>query len=207
MRSTWKRAVVLAAWAVAGTTAVQAQDVPGDQELVRRAIHVCAACHGEGGVSHTKGVPSLAGQQRLYTIAQLKDFRSQTRVEAGTQAYMWGVAALLDDATINGLADYFAAQPPAPGRVAPPSLVKAGRTLYNTGDASRGVRACADCHGAKGEGEAGFPRLAGQRTEYVFAQLKLFGTRLRPHGIVMKNEVRSLTPAEMRALASYVHTL
>ena len=69
MRSTWKRAVVMAAWAGAATTAVQAQDVPGDQELVRRAIHVCAACHGEGGVSHTKGVPSLAGQQRLYTIA------------------------------------------------------------------------------------------------------------------------------------------
>lgn len=206
MRSKWKWAAVMATWAAVSTLA-QAQDVPGDQEVVRRAIHVCAACHGEGGISHTKGVPSLAGQSRLYTIAQLKDFRSQTRAETGSKAYMWGVSALLDDAAINGLADYYAAQPPAPGKPAPPALVNAGRKLYTTGDESRGVRACASCHGAKGEGEAGFPRLAGQRTEYVFAQLKLFGTRLRPHGIVMKNETRSLTPAEMRALASYVHTL
>ena len=69
------------------------------------------------------------------------------------------------------------------------------------------LEAWCGAHDALGEGEAGFPRLAGQRTEYVFAQLKLFGTRLRPHGIVMKNEVRSLTPAEMRALSAYVHTL
>jgi cytochrome c553 len=190
---------------LAGT--VRAQDVAGEQENVRRAIRVCAACHGEQGRSPTRSIPSLAGQMRLYTIAQLKDFRGQTRAEPGTRAYMWGVSALLDDAMIEGLADYYAAQTPAPGKPGTPALVRAGRTIYAKGIPARGVRACASCHGQAAEGAAGFPRLAGQHAEYVYAQLRLFGTRLRPHGIVMKNETRSMTRPEMRAVAEFVQSL
>lgn len=200
-----------AAWAAALAAALAgpawAQDVPGDQDLVRRAIHVCASCHGEGGHSRQAGIPSLAGQMPLYTIAQLKDFRSQTRAETGTKAYMWGVSALLDDATIQGLADYYAAQPPAPGKPAATGLMKTGRQLFEQGDAQRGIRACSTCHGSGGEGQAGFPRIAGQRADYVQAQLKVFGTRLRPHGVLMRNEVRAMTAAEMKAVAAYVHAL
>jgi cytochrome c553 len=206
MGSTWKlaAALTLAAWLPGATWA---QDVQGDQELVRRAIHVCASCHGEGGRSQQAGIPSLAGQMRLYTIAQLKDFRSQTRAETGTKAYMWGVSALLDDAAINGLADYYAAQSSSPGKPAPAALAKLGRQLFETGDTSRGIRACAGCHSPKGEGTAGFPRLAGQRADYVLAQLKVFGTKLRPHGVLMKDETKAMTPAEMRAVAAYVQSL
>jgi cytochrome c553 len=185
----------------------RAQDVPGDQDLVRRAIHVCASCHGEGGRSQQAGIPSLAGQMPQYTIAQLKDFRNQMRAETGSKAYMWGVSALLDDATIAGLAQYYAGQPAATGKPAPTALVKLGRRLYEEGDAARGIRACAGCHSANGEGAAGFPRLAGQRADYVQAQLKVFGTQLRPHGVVMKNETKAMTPAEIRAVAVYVQSL
>lgn len=205
MRSFWRMVVVAG---VMATTMgpLRAQDVQGDQETVRRAIHVCAACHGEGGRSETKSVPSLAGQQRLYTIAQLKDFRSQTRAEAGTRAYMWGVSALLDDATITGLADYYAAQKPARGKPGDPALVKAGKKIFEQGMPG-GVRACAGCHGASGDGAAGFPRLAGQRADYVFDQLKVFGTRLRPHGVLMQAETKAMKPADMRAVAEYVQSL
>jgi cytochrome c553 len=187
--------------------AARAQDVAGDQETVRRAIHVCAACHGENGRSTTAAIPSLAGQMRQYTIAQLKDFRSQTRAESGTRAYMWGVSALLDDATIAGLADYYAGQTPAPGKSGPRDQVAAGRKLFTTGAPGRGVRACAGCHGDSAEGAAGFPRLAGQRADYVYAQLKVFGTRLRPHGVVMQAETKAMTSAEMRAVAAYLQSL
>lgn len=199
-------ATLLAALALV-TCAARAQDVPAGQETVRRAIHVCAACHGETGRSETAGIPSLAGQMPQYLIAQLKDFRSQTRAETGTRAYMWGVSALLDDTVIAGLADFYAAQSPAPGKAGPPSLVQAGRKLFADGAPARGVRACANCHGAGGEGAAGFPRLAGQRADYVLAQLKVFGTKLRPHGVLMQNEIRAMTPAELRAVATYVQTL
>lgn len=199
-------AALLAALALAAG-AVRAQDVPAGQETVRRAIHVCAACHGEGGRSQTAAVPSLAGQMPQYLIAQLKDFRSQTRAETGTRAYMWGVSALLDDSVIGGLAEYYAAQPPAPGKPGQASLVQAGRKLFVDGAPARGVRACATCHGVGGEGAAGFPRLAGQRADYVLAQLKVFGTKLRPHGVLMQNEIHSMTPAELRAVAAYVQSL
>lgn len=206
MGSSWKLAAALAAAAWMPTVAM-AQDVQGDQELVRRAIHVCASCHGEGGRSEQAGIPSIAGQMRLYTIAQLKDFRSQTRAETGTKAYMWGVSALLDDAAITGLADYYAAQTPPKGKPAPAALAQVGRQLFETGDTKRGIRACAGCHSAKGEGTAGFPRLAGQRADYVLAQLKVFGTKLRPHGVLMKDETKAMTPAEMKAVAAYVQSL
>jgi len=200
------------AWALCGALALaapalQAQDVAGDQETVRRAIHVCAACHGDGGRSVTQGIPSLAAQMPQYTIAQLKDFRAQTRAETGSLAYMWGVSALLDDATIVGLANYYAEQKPAAGRPSHSAQVRAGKKLFNEGAPARGVRACASCHGDAAEGVAGFPRLAGQRADYVLAQLKVFGTRLRPHGTLMQAETRPMTAAEMRAVAAYVQSL
>jgi cytochrome c553 len=198
---------VLTALAGLASLPCQAQDVPAGQETVRRAIHVCAACHGEGGRSVTKGVPSLAGQMRQYTVAQLKDFRSQTRAEAGAQAYMWGVSALLDDDTISGLADYYAAQAPAPRKPAPGAVLRAGRQVYVAGAPERGVKACASCHGDAAEGQAGFPRLAGQRAEYVEAQLKGFGGKLRPHGVIMQAEARGMTAAERRAVAVYLQSL
>lgn len=202
-----RRSVTALAVLAAAANVVNAQDTPTDQNTVRRAIHVCAACHGEGGRSQTANVPSLAGQMRQYTIAQLKDFRSQTRAETGSRAYMWGVSALLDDATIDGLGDYYAVQAPAPGKPGNPALMRTGRKIFVEGIPARGVRACASCHSDDGKGSAGFPRLAGQRTDYVYAQLKVFGTRLRPHGVVMKAETKAMTAAEMRAVAAYVHSL
>ncbi len=189
------------------TGEVRAQDVASDQDTVRRAIHVCASCHGEQGRSTDRNIPSLAGQMPQYMIAQLKDFRTQTRAEAGTKAYMWGVSALLDDATIGGLAEYYGAQTPAKGKAGSAAMIAAGRKIFKEGITTRGVRACAACHGEGGEGQAGFPRLAGQHAPYVYAQLKVFGTKLRPHGIVMQVETRTMMPAEMRAVAEYVQSL
>ena len=209
MRSTRLLLPVLASMLMgtAFTGAARAQDVASDQETVRRAIHVCASCHGEGGRSTDRNIPSLAGQMPQYTTAQLRDFRTQTRAEAGTKAYMWGVSALLDDATIGGLAEYYGAQTPAQGKAGKAALVAAGRKIFTQGIPARGVRACAACHGDGGEGQAGFPRLAGQHAPYVYAQLKIFGTQLRPHGVVMQVEARTMKPAEMRAVAAYVQSL
>lgn len=184
----------------------QAQDTASD--LVRRAVHVCDACHGEKGLVKDPTSPSLAGQMPQYLQRQLKDFRAQTRSEANLKAYMWGVSALLDDAAIAGLADYYAAQPARAGVAGPARLVAAGRAIFQDGLPQRGVRACVECHGDKAEGEAGFPRLAGQKASYVLAQLRQFkSTPLRKHGVLMKDELRALRDADMRALAAYVQSL
>jgi len=51
-----------------------------------------------------------------------------------------------------------------------------------------------------------FPRLAGQRADYVFAQLRTFGTGLRPHAVLMRRETSGMTQQEMRAVAAYVQS-
>ncbi len=175
--------------------------------VVERAVHVCAACHGDSPENKSASVPNLNGQMPLYLKAQLEDFRAQKRAESDVQAYMWGISALLDDAAIKGLADYFAAQPPAPGVSGDHALVQEGAKIYTAGVPAKGVRPCAGCHGAKAEGASVFPRLAGQKAPYLAAQLKVFGTRLRPHGVLMKNEVAGLTPEQMRAVAEYLQSL
>jgi cytochrome c553 len=70
----------------------------------------------------------------------------------------------------------------------------------------RAVHVCAARHGDDAEGASVFPRLAGQHAEYVFNQLKIFGTRLRPHGTVMAGMTKNMTPGEMRAVAESVQS-
>jgi cytochrome c553 len=195
----------MAALTIASSPA-SAQELKTDTDQVRRAVHVCAACHGEGGNSTIAMFPKLAGQQVAYTIAQLSAFRSQKRAEQDPQAYMWGISALLDDAAIQGLSEYFASQAPAPGKTGDPRLTQKGKQIYMEGIPAKGVRACRSCHGEDAEGASVFPRLAGQHAAYVFSQLKIFGTRLRPHGIVMTGVTKNMTPAEMRAVAEYVQS-
>ena len=198
------RLTLVLVFATCGLSAL-AQNTPSD--TVRRAVHVCAACHGEGGRSDKAPNPSLAGQHSPYLQRQLRDFRSQSRSEASLKAYMWGVSALLDDATIAGLADYYAAQTPLPGRPGNARLLAAGRKIYEQGLPLRGVRACADCHGDDAEGQAGFPRLAGQHAGYVASQLRLLrATPLRPHGVLMKGELRGMTEADIRAVSAYLQS-
>jgi cytochrome c553 len=174
--------------------------------VVERAVHICQACHGDSAREKGDSIPNIAGQMPLYIQAQLKDFRSQTRAESDVQAYMWGISALLDDETINGLSEYFAGQAPVPGRPGKANRVAEGRKIFDRGIPERGIRACAGCHGANAEGASVFPRLAGQKAAYVLTQLQVFGTRLRPHGILMKNEVAELSPEQMRDVAEYVQS-
>ncbi len=198
----------LAALAVLALAAGGARSQPVEASaVVLRAAHVCVACHGESGRSATAAIPSIAGQTRPYLIAQLKDFRSQVRAEPGKQGYMWGISALLDDTTIDGLATHFAAQAPAKGRVGDAEQARAGAAIFREGLPDRGVRACAGCHGVRGEGAERYPRLAGQNAEYVRMQLDDFDTALRPHAGDMRAEVRAMTPAERRAVAEYLQSL
>lgn len=192
--------------AAALTSGAQAQGSKAELDAVQRAVHVCASCHGENGNSSKALIPSLAGQLREYTIRQLKDFRSQSRSETDIQAYMWGISALLSDEQIEGFADYYAAQKPAAGKSTHSKLEAEGKAIYDKGLPAKGVLPCKQCHGDNAEGAAGFPRLAGQRADYVYKQLQAFRTPLRPHGVVMKNEISAMTPQQLKAVAAYVQS-
>jgi cytochrome c553 len=202
MKSILARAIGSLLLAPAGLAWGEPAVIPGSK--VERAVHVCDACHGEGGNSPIGVFPRLAGQQAGYTAEQLKHFRSQKRADSSPQAYMWGISALLDDETIDGLAQHYAAQRPAPGKPGDPVLVERGKKIFMAGIPERNISACASCHGESGQGAAVFPRIAGQHADYIVRQMQEFRTKLRPHGVMGQQIVKTMSDQEMRAVAAYL---
>src|SRR4029077_8881321 len=80
---------------------------------LQKTIETCAACHGVNGRSVSPTFPNLAAQTAPYIELQLHAFKDQTRADPDAQAYMWGMASQLNDASISELASYFSKQPAA----------------------------------------------------------------------------------------------
>jgi cytochrome c553 len=143
------------------------------------ASQICASCHGPEGNSTSPAFPKLAGQQKEYLETQLKAFRDHTRADPMAQAFMWGMAAQLNDQTITELAVYFSSRKPTAGKRPDAKLVQAGRGIYEQGIPNTIVGPCTTCHGPHGEGTGVIPRLADQHLEYLLKQLALFKTEVR----------------------------
>jgi cytochrome c553 len=190
--------------ALASVTAT-AQVAAVSSDTVERVVHICNVCHGLGGKEGVEGSPNLAGQPAAYFAQQLRYFRTQKRADANATGDMWSISVLLDEPMVEGLADYYEAQTPVPGKTGNAALMEQGKRIYQQGVPASNVMACAACHGENGEGGTVFPRLASQQAEYTVSQLKGFLTKLRPHGSVMsEREAKHLTKDEMRAVAAYL---
>ena len=168
-------------------------------------VHVCSSCHGPGGHSISSTFPRLAAQQKDYLVAQLRAFRDHTRADPHAKTYMWGMAARLSDAAIDGIAEYYSTQAPVPGVPDASAEAEAGRKIFNDGIAAQSVPACKACHGDHGEGNAVIPRLAGQHRDYIEAQLQAFATKARANDIMHENS-KNLTAEQIRDVAAFVHT-
>lgn len=200
-------ALAIVGLALYGSVALAA--VPITPEIKKaaeeKAVNLCSTCHGPRGISTSSEFPILAAQHKGYLENQIDAFRKKTRAEKDAHDFMWGIAGNLDEAIIGGIAGYYAAQPPAPGRTDDPALVAKGKELFDKGVADRGIPACATCHGANGEGIADFPRLAGQHAKYVAKQLTYIQSLVRA-APVMHGIVKDMTPAEIQAVAAYVQS-
>ena len=176
------------------------------EDAAKVAAQVCSSCHGQRGDSISPGFPKIGGQRAEYLEAQLKAFRDRTRADPMAQAYMWGMTSQLGDEMIKKLAAFYSGQKPAPGRAGDPKLVQAGKAIYEGGIPQAKVQACASCHGKDAEGQATFPRLAGQHAEYLVKQLVLFKDSLRQgsSALVMHNISTGITFDQMQAVAAYV---
>jgi cytochrome c553 len=185
-----------------GTAPVAPPRTAGEE----RAINLCSTCHGPRGISTSPEFPILAAQSRAYLVSQLEAFQAKTRGEKAAHDFMWGIAGNLDTKTIESIAVYYAGQPPAPGRPGDLAAVATGKKLFETGVPERGIPPCAACHGAKAEGVADFPRLAGQHAKYVVRQIEYIQGLVR-QAPVMHGIVKDLTPAEMDAIAAYTQSI
>jgi cytochrome c553 len=194
-------ALAIACVLIAG--AAEAADKVAEPELVRTE---CSTCHGAQGVSISPTFPNLAAQPPQYLEAQLKAFRDHSRADPHAQAFMWGMAAQLSDAKIKEIAQYFAQQPPPHGEPADPAEVAAGRKIFTDGIEKQEVPACQGCHGDKAQGNEVFPRLAGQRRDYLEKQLEAFASNLRENDIMHQNAAH-LTARQISDVAAYLSSL
>ena len=178
-------------------------DVALQMRAGKVAITVCGTCHGRTGTNMQPKYPVLAAQNANYLVAQLKAFHNQTRGDPDAIAYMWGMAAELDEPSMSALAGYYSAQAPQPGSRASSAEISTGRDIYQHGIASEGVPACSSCHGPDAHGLKDFPRLAGQHAQYVLKQLASFQSNMR-NVAIMHGVAQNLRLPEMEAVAAYL---
>jgi len=78
----------------------------GDAAAGKEKAKVCAACHGETGISPAPDFPKLAGQYDTYLVRALNDYKSGAR----KNPIMAGQVANLKREDIADLAAYFSSQ-------------------------------------------------------------------------------------------------
>src|SRR6516165_4353487 len=80
----------------------------GDASAGKAASATCEGCHGQQAVSANPAWPGLAGQDAKYLAAATEAYKNGSR----SDEIMKGVAASLDQQTINNLASYYASLHP-----------------------------------------------------------------------------------------------
>ncbi|MDD2885028.1 MAG: c-type cytochrome [Dechloromonas sp.] len=173
---------------------------PAKGKLVAETI--CVACHGADGNSMAAANPHLAGQVPEYLAKQLANFKSGAR----NNAIMAGMSAALSDDDMKNVAAWFASQTLKPATASDVTKIALGQKIWRQGDFSKGIPACAGCHGPSGKGlPAQYPRLAGQFAEYTAAQLKAFRVEERANDPenMMRMIAAKLSDKEIDAVAEY----
>ncbi|MEM5383881.1 c-type cytochrome [Paraburkholderia phymatum] len=173
-------------------------DARADAEAGKTKAQTCVACHGPMGNSTDPQYPVLAGQTARYMYLQLKDFKEGRRKDPR----MSPMAANLSRDDMQDLADYFAAQKPAP------IAFKADGAAVAAGQKKSADELCTSCHLGGFSGQNEIPRVAGQQYQYIVKQLQDFRSHTRTNDAGnMASVARNLTDDDIRNLASYIANL
>jgi len=186
---------------VAKMKAQLAADAKDRAEMIKKGqvlAKKCAGCHGADGNSAISIYPKLAGQNAVYLLKQLQNFKLtdkdgkaltgkqlEGKRQDGTKGGKYGnspgimnsQAASLSKEDMANLAAYFSSQKLKPGK-SDLALKTLGERIYVGGNKVTGVPACIGCHGPAGEGNAAakYPAIGGQHAAYTEAQIKHFRT-------------------------------
>lgn len=173
----------------------------------RIAGQVCAACHGPDGNSVAPTNPKVAGQFAEYLHKQLADYKPQAgKKPARENPIMTPIASGLSEEDMKSVAAYYASQKLNPAAAQDKDLAALGQKIWRGGVAANSVPACAGCHGPAGLGiPRQYPRLSGQYSEYLAAQLKAFkdGVRANDANAVMRSIASRLSEREIQAVSQY----
>ena len=191
---------------VAGS--LQAQDQAPDLDKAKQTAEtLCAACHMADGNSQLAANPKIAGQHEDYLFKQLREFKGWNgNPPVRENAIMGGMVAGLEEADMRGLAKYFASFELKPEPAKNLETIELGQQIWRGGIASKGVPACASCHGPAGAGmPAQYPRLSGQFADYIEVQMKAFrdGVRKNDPNSMMRMIAIKMTDPEIKAVSDY----
>ena len=163
----------------------------------KEKAELCIGCHGEGGISQTENIPSLAGQPDQFIQWQLVFFRSGTRKNEQMQP----IVEQINNDDIRNLGAYFAS-------LDPPKAAKPDDNLDLSRKGAQAAvgRRCASCHTDPYAGTKAVARIAGQREEYLLKALQDYKSGVRSGGGVaaMADVAYPLSEEEITALAHYL---
>lgn len=182
----------------------------GSIEAGKAKSTTCLACHGPDGNSIAELYPKIAGQHENYLLKTLLAYQAlgkpnseeATHKSANAQI-MYSQISALTQQDLEDLAAYYSSQKTSKGETNP-QFYELGKKLYLGGDVERGIPACAACHSPTGNGNnpANFPRLAGQQSEYIKAQLIAFKNDERINEM-MQILAKKLNEQDIAAVSSY----
>lgn len=156
----------------------------------------CGACHGRDGNSVTPNIPSIAGQPKLFIETQLVLMREGIRPAPQMAPLVKG----MPDKEITRLAEHFSKLPAksSAGGAANPALMKRGS------ESARKLR-CGVCHLSDFSGQNQVPRLAGQREDYLAAEMLAYRDNQRKGGdTIMAATLYGVSDADISALAHFL---
>ena len=156
---------------------------------------LCVACHGANGNATIATNPILAGQTSRYLYLQMRDFQEDRR----SDPQMTPIAKQLSRDEARELADYLAAQKPAPQNF------KVDPAKAKLGKAKADETLCTMCHLGGFAGQNEIPRVAGQNYDYVVKQLRDFKDKKRTNDAGNMTSVsRTLSDTDIENLGNYL---
>jgi cytochrome c553 len=182
----------------------------GNPQAGQEKSALCQGCHGPDGNSLSPEWPNLASQHAGYIQKQVKNFQEGARKDPTMSSMVIG----LSKEDIDDIAAYFSSQslqstPKEESKA--DSDIALGKKIYKGGNTYNGVPACAGCHGPNGVGNAPavFPRVAGQRLDYLVKTLNDFqsGTRANDPNEIMRNIATKLSEREIKAVSAYITSM
>jgi cytochrome c553 len=175
-----------------GAAKAQLAQVPSEK------LKTCAACHGADGVSRTAGVPSLAGQPKLF----LENYLVLTREGIAGTDVMRGLLKGMPDREISALASHYSRLPPGQGKE------NIDRNLFERGKQVAAKTHCGSCHLPDFRGREQMPRLAGQREDFLYDVMRAYQRNKRPGGdTLMAAALYGIAETDLKALAHYLSRL
>src|SRR5437763_15465232 len=130
------RSVLGAFCCIALSALASASGNAADSAAAKEKAEMCVACHGQGGISQTENIPSLAGQPDQFLQWQLVFFRGGARKNEQMQP----IAEQISNEDIRAPGAHF------PSLTPPKATQDDNPDLSRKGAEAAAGRRCASCH-------------------------------------------------------------